>query len=213
MGLSFLRAHYYRAGQELLETVLLDEGRRPRDLLGGSASAQALAAGMGLARLSLLAEFPVVNASFGYSREEYTPNLCRLNPFPPEQRYEGRFPIYVDEIQGDALLLQLDSEVLVRWLDANGYHAQPPGGTDASTAIRSYPVVLFDDVPLRSALHADRAQARLTMCLLHTFAHLSLREAALVCGLDSNSLSEYLLPRTLSFVIYANQRFGAKMAR
>jgi hypothetical protein len=45
--------------------------------------------------------------------------------------------------------------------------------------------------------------------LLHTFSHLCVRQAALLCGLDSTSLSEYLLPRALTFALYCNHRFGA----
>jgi len=40
-------------------------------------------------------------------------------------------------------------------------------------------------------------------------SHFFLKKAALLCGLDRTSLSEYILPRTLTFAIYANHRFGA----
>jgi hypothetical protein len=45
--------------------------------------------------------------------------------------------------------------------------------------------------------------------LLHTFSHLAVRQAALLCGLDRPSLSEYLLPGALTFALYCNHRFGA----
>jgi hypothetical protein len=40
-------------------------------------------------------------------------------------------------------------------------------------------------------------------------SHLFLKKAALLCGLDITSLSEYILPRALMFAIYSNHRFGA----
>ena len=45
--------------------------------------------------------------------------------------------------------------------------------------------------------------------LLHTLSHLAVRQAALLCGLDRTSLSEYILPQALTFVLYCNHRFGA----
>jgi hypothetical protein len=45
--------------------------------------------------------------------------------------------------------------------------------------------------------------------LLHTLSHLAVKRAALLCGLDGTSLSEYLLPRSLTFAVYCNHRFGA----
>jgi hypothetical protein len=35
------------------------------------------------------------------------------------------------------------------------------------------------------------------------------RQASLLCGLEKASLSEYLLPRALTFALYCNHRFGA----
>jgi hypothetical protein len=55
----------------------------------------------------------------------------------------------------------------------------------------------------------DQAQARLVFGLLHTLSHLCVRQAALLCGLDRTSLSEYLMPKALTLAIYCNHRFGA----
>src|SRR6267142_5154220 len=70
-------------------------------------------------------------------------------------------------------------------------------------------VQLFDNTSLRERLDASRPEARMVFNLLHTFSHLCVRQAALLCGLDSTRLSEYLLPRALTFALYCNHRFGA----
>ena len=36
---------------------------------------------LGLNRLSLATEFPIINATYGFSRPEYSPQECRPNPF------------------------------------------------------------------------------------------------------------------------------------
>jgi hypothetical protein len=52
-------------------------------------------------------------------------------------------------------------------------------------------------------------EARLVFGLLHTLSHVAVRRAALLCGLEGTSLSEYVLPRTLTCALYCNHRFGA----
>lgn len=156
-------------------------------------------------------------AAFGYSRAEYAPGECRLNPFPSDPEHDGKFPIFVDTIQADAIIVRLDSERVWRWLEKCniGLHL-PSGSTDPQRAMKAHFVQLFGDlafqpqpVTLAQTLPAAYAEARMVFALLHTMSHLFLKKAALLCGLDRTSLSEYVLPCSLTFAIYANHRFGA----
>jgi hypothetical protein len=198
------------AGQELLEILLPVENGQPVEYSGARRQE------VGLGRFTLLNDFPIVTATYGYSRVEYSPrrtndNTClsQLNPFPSEPQYGGRFPIYVDQVEADALLLRLNCDAVLDWLASNGMPASIPPGEDAALARRAFFVNLFQDAPLRQTLEADRAQARMVFGLLHTMSHIYVRQAALLCGLETTSLSEDLFPRALSFAIYCNHRFGA----
>lgn len=214
-------AVWERAGQEMLEAVIPLERGQPKDLFRMSADpvteALTQARRLGLTRLALLADFPIITATYGFTRVEYAPgaapgqrvDLCRLNPFPAERDHGGKFPIYIDKVQADALLLSLDPDRVCTWLERNGHRVTIPDGNDPAVARRAYFVQLFDDVPLHQTLQADRPQARMVFGLLHTLSHIFVRQAALLCGLDQTSLSEYLMPRTLSFAIYCNHRSGA----
>lgn len=159
----------------------------------------------------------MIVATYGYSRTEFAPRKnpqepiqCRLNSFSAQRDYDGKLPIYVDEVPVDALLLSLNPDRVHSWLERNGF--EPPNlprGTDSNLSRRAYFVQLFNDAPLRETLQADRSQARMVFGLLHTLSHLCVRQAALLCGLDRTSLSEYMLPRALTFAIYCNHRSGA----
>lgn len=211
-----------RAGQEMLEAVLPTETGRPRNLLDteqterdrvtGYAEARRTACRLGIERLTLLDDFPIVKGTYGYTRLEPGPgatDTCRtrLNPFPTQPHTDGRTPIFVDNVRADALMLQLNPDRVHRWLERNGYVIQQHGGTDLGLARRAHFVRLFDGAPLRQTL-PDGPQ-RMVFGLLHTFGHIAVRQAALLCGLDRTSLSEYLLPRTLTAFLYCNHRFGA----
>lgn len=200
-----------RAGHSLLEAVLHRDSGHTADLFGdlSRARAESAARSMGFSGVTLISEFPIVTATYGYSRAEYKPQESRLNPFPPEREQGGRLPIFVDQVQADALLLRLDANRVLRWLELNGFPPTLPRGEDATISARAYPVQLFDNVSLFVTLQAAAAEARLIFGLLHTLSHICVRRAALLCGLEHTSLSEYLLPTALQVAIYCNHRFGA----
>lgn len=200
-----------RAGQEMLEAVMPMETGHPTELNMQSPivpSAQT-ARQMGLSRVVLVSDYPIITATYGFSRAEYRPNECRLNPFPAHVDHGGKFPIFVDQVQADALLLSLNPDRVITWLQRNGCQPIIPAGSDPSLARQSYFVQLLSNAPLRETLRADQKEARMAFGLLHTLSHLAVRQAALLCGLDRTSLSEYVLPRALTFALYCNHRFGA----
>ncbi|WP_277773990.1 hypothetical protein [Thermoleptolyngbya sichuanensis] len=207
-----------QVGQEILETIMPLENGRPKKLfdlppttqeIQNPLLAQQTAQSMGIAQLDLVTDFPMIVATYGYTRATTTPNECRLNPFPPERDHGGRLPIYVDEVQADALLISLNPDRVHKWLQRNGYQPTIPNGSNPNLVSRAYFVQLFENVPLRKTLRGDQPEARMVFGLLHTLSHLCVRQAALLCGLDRTSLSEYLMPRTLTFAIYCYHRFGA----
>lgn len=202
---------WQHAGQEMLEVVMPKEEASHMELFDNRHRADTvqIAHRLGISELTLVPDYPVITATYGFSRSEYSPNECRINPFSPQRSYEGRFPIFVDQVQADALLVSLDADRVLTWLERNGHTPTLPNGTDKDLARRAYFVRLFDATQLRQTLMKDQAQARLVFGLLHMLSHLCVRQAALLCGLDRTSLSEYLMPKALTLAIYCNHRFGA----
>jgi hypothetical protein len=204
-----------RAGQEMLEAVMPVQagtvtGPGPQEDPEGDDGNRAVESAkkrLGLESVVLATDFPITTATFGYSRVDYQPDTCRLNPFPPDPDHGGKFPIFVDVVQADAVLLRLDHEAVLRWLALNRCSPTLPAGEDAAVSSKAYFVRLLDGVALRQTIHAR--EARLVFGLLHTLSHLAVRRAALLCGLEGTSLSEYVLPRTLTCALYCNHRFGA----
>jgi hypothetical protein len=206
------QAIWQDAGQELLEAVLPLEasseslGSKTGDPFYQDAIAAANRLGIDVSRLS---DFPMLTATYGYSRVAYEPNRCRINPFPPERDHGGKYPIYVDQVQADALLVSLDPDRVWTWLERNGFTPVLPAGTDPDMSRRAYFVRLLTGVSVRETILDDQPEARMVFGLLHTLSHLCLRQASLLCGLDSTSLSEYILPRALTLAVYSNHRSGA----
>ena len=203
------------ARREMLEAVMPGENGSPRDLYSEKGDeptfsrAAKAARRMGMAAFGLVEDFPIVNATYGFSRVGYRPDECRLVPFPMKSEYgDGKYPIFVDQVQADALLFRLEPERVLRWLHANGERPELPSG-EPGYAEPAYFVKLFQDAQLRQTLKGDQKSRRMVFGLLHTMTHLCVKQASLLCGLDRNSLSEYVLPRALTSAIYCSHRSGA----
>ncbi len=204
-------AVWQRAGSDLLEALNPFETTNPRYIARASSVPvhQTLLGRLGLKEVSLVQDYTIINATFGFSRVEYANNQCWLNPFPPDERYQGRLPIFVDKTQADALLISLDPARVLRWLAANGIRPTMPAGNDPALVEQGYFVQLFDEIDLYHTFTTAEAERRMVFGLLHTFAHACVKQASLLCGLERTSLSEYLLPKTLTIALYCNHRFGA----
>jgi hypothetical protein len=204
-----------RAGQEMIEAVIPRETGRVLEIddltlnsLESILRARGAMSQWGLDKITLAQDFPITTATFGYSRTDFVPGACRLRSFPPDIEHGGKFPIFVDVVQADAIILRFSYERILAWLRANLLAPILPVGSDPTLSARAYFVRLFDDIRLSQVLNQQQAEARMVFGLLHTFSHLAIRRAALLSGLEGPSLSEYLLPKTLSFAIYCNHRFG-----
>jgi hypothetical protein len=205
------------AAQELAESILPAEIAQPRNLRRDPPfeGAAMLLDRMGIADVDLLNDFPIVLATYGFSRIEATPRrpggndiLCQLNPFPQDREHDGRWPIYVDQTTADALLVRLSGIRVVEWLRANGVNVTLPAADNPEAAAKAYVVAVLTGHQLRETLPDTAREARMVFGLLHTLGHMLVKEAALLCGLERTSLAEYLLPRSLTVVIYCNHRSG-----
>ncbi|WP_144241114.1 hypothetical protein [Fimbriimonas ginsengisoli] len=196
-------------GREMLESVFLSEATRVGTEQGDSngTSIERLLAKMGIAEVSVVTDFPVTTAVYGFTRGA-PGQKAKLNPFPRDTHY-GRIPVYTDVVEADALIVTLNPNMIVQWLESLGYSCTLPGASSPEVSAKGYFLNLFDGVDLRETIGAGAPEARLVFGALHSLSHISIRQAALLSGLDVTSMSEYLLPRSLSYAIFCNHRFGA----
>ena len=75
-------------------------------------------AAAGLAAVDLIDSFPVLTGNFAYTRGESTPGASRLVPF---RSTRGRYAVYADIAETEALLFRLDPIRVARWLEARGF--------------------------------------------------------------------------------------------
>jgi hypothetical protein len=141
----------------------------------------------------------------GYTRGANDPERATLRPFQAAST-DGRTPVYVLGAETEGVMFQLDPVRVATWLHRNGVVSEtsPSDTVDGWAWIRR-------NVP---ALSAERWQdawnepaVKITRTLLHTIGHLLLRHIEW-SGFDPESVGEYLLPETLSIILYTNRYTG-----
>jgi predicted DNA-binding transcriptional regulator AlpA len=114
----------------------------------------------------------------------------RQVPHPNDWDFETR-----DNWLGDTQLEPGETESLAAWGDSD---------------IRAWIISNMGQVPeldeISMGAEDQAIIAYMLYHLVHSFAHLALKQVAQLSGMSRTSIAEYLLPRSLSFVIYSNQR-------
>ena len=83
------------------------------------------AAREGIARISVVRDFPIALVGYGYTREYRTPAKAKLAPLPHGDG--DKLPLITVEARTEGLLVELDPLLLWRWCSVNGWATAPAG--------------------------------------------------------------------------------------
>ncbi|MFB9461766.1 hypothetical protein [Streptomyces cinereospinus] len=164
----------------------------------------------GFADVTLLRELPIAYIVAGYTRisskavattRRGTQTTQQFRFFPAGR--DSKFPMYGVRTETEGLLFELDKLAVVKWLVDSGLVADPGVRTqeDAQRWIFSVanPVVDVFNAP-------ENPISRALLGLVHSMAHRTMKAMASRCGLNVDSLAEYLFPANCAYLIYANTR-------
>lgn len=160
----------------------------------------------GFSDLLVVDNFPVAYAAYGFTRINRTPEGALLKPFPTLKtggaKSKGRTPIYCATTNTEAVFFELDAERVITWLDVNGklgaaVPALPPTA-DALERRRAAKAFMLGRV------HADDSVQQLAFRLQHTIAHTLIKNLGERSGFGEDSMSEYLMPETLTVGLFAD---------
>jgi hypothetical protein len=163
----------------------------------------------GLREVTLLRQLPIAYIDAGYTR--VSPKAVSSSPrgdVNTKFRFfdagrDRRFPMYGVRTETEGLLFTLDQLRVVRWLVDSDVIADP--GID--TAEDAQRLLFRITEPVTDIFNApDNRITRAVLGLTHSMAHRTMKALAARCGLNVDSLAEYLFPANCAFLIYANTR-------
>jgi len=179
-------------------------------------STRTLLSRLGLKTMGLIREFDLCRFTYGFSRVQAVPHFekrnmqmpVKLNLFPTIRDEIGaKHPIYVITQANEAIYVQLDQDAVYQWLE----HVSPADlfkwnaleGTPLGACLleRARPFGRYLD---RLSARGESSAYLYVYTLLHTYSHVLMKAIAEHSGLDLGSLSEYLFPADLAFVVYRN---------
>jgi hypothetical protein len=177
---------------------------------------------LGIETMGLIREFDLCRFSFGYSRVSAAPVLrdkrglnmpVRLKLFPPifvDDRM--KYPVYVIRQANEAIYVKLSEQAVYEWLGTLACERPIVRSPDPAWRLGAGLLQLAEEHAMDrylAKLHKGRGSAYYyTYTLLHTYAHVIMKQISEFSGLDVGSLGEYLFPTDLAFVVY---RSGATM--
>lgn len=167
---------------------------------------------LGLVELGLIREFELCRFTHGYTRVSPVPTMekrgiqvpVRLRLFDPLR--SGKRPIYVVTQENEALYVQLDALMVYRWLEYVGTVDLPKWDPDSEVLLGGKLLEIAQPFGryFSQLKEEDASSYRYVYTLLHTYAHMFMKNISELSGLDLGSLGEYLFPADLAFVIYRN---------
>ena len=172
---------------------------------------------LGIETMGLVREFDLCRFTFGYSRVSAAPVLrdkrgglnmpVRLRLFPAVRADDRmRFPVYVITQANEAIYVRLRESAVREWLRRLACEDAVEHPNSDSSRLGGDLLQLAE----RNAM--DRYLGRLkagrgsdyqyVYTLLHTYSHVLMKQIAELSGLDLGSVSEYIFPADLAFVVY-----------
>lgn len=165
---------------------------------------------------------PFLQCSYGFTREYVdsasapTNNMqpVVLHGFPDENAEKKN--VYATKLQTEGVLFEIDRVKILKWLLKNSVIKETdlPVNMDDEIAVKAWFInhINLEAIQPFSLLSAEEdAITYYVYRLVHTISHTLIIAAAEVCGLDKNSLSEYIFPNVPAIFIYCQNSQGFNM--
>lgn len=191
---------YFESKTEVSEGIDLDSFENKEDY-------ESFKNDYNISNIIYIPDIHLISASIGKIRgvnkfydEDFVPH------FEPHwaNKAENKIRIFAYPFQTEGLLIDLDKIKIVNWLINNGkLIINGDKITDEVTSYDDAKEILFN-------LEEDKANSSYyeVKTLLHTFSHVLMSRSSLYTGLDVNSCSEIIFPKSGSFVIYSTSNIN-----
>ena len=156
----------------------------------------------------------MITSAYGYSRREFDAQKSVLIGFPPDREVQALHPgkknIYAHNYETEGIVFEISRKRILEWLLKNKIvdpiQNNLPNDLNNEEDLKLWFINNIRTDLLSPFRPITKDGHRITYylhTLVHTISHILLRNAESLCGLDKNSLKEYLFPIIPSFIIYS----------
>ncbi len=163
----------------------------------------------GIAKVTLIKEFPIARIVAGYTREEKNPRAMDGLTFHFYEGEGGKKAMYGQRTITEALLVEVDTDRIVSWLNrCTSVASGSRSGLGELLGGQNSKAWLFKHLrPVTSAFDdPDDILTRAVLGLLHSMSHRLIRALTERSGLKADSITEKILPYNGAFLIYPGGR-------
>ena len=165
----------------------------------------------GIKDAQVCGNIPFISCSFGFTRGKttYEPGV-QLRAFKEER--VGIKNVYASKLNTEGVIFEFDRKMILQWLVRNKYiesDTLPDLENDAEVKIwflnniYSNAIDTFSEIDSNQYFITSKVYG-----LVHSISHLIIRGASEICGLDKNSLSEYIFIGVPAVLIYCQNSQG-----
>ena len=177
----------------------------------------------GISGIQACDRIPFLQCSYGFTREyvdsSSAPTSGNMSPvvlvgFPDESSEKKN--VYATRLQTEGVLFEIDRAKIIKWLRRNDIITDDDMPVDMNDEMQ-LKAWFINNVntqsiqPFSLLLENEDPITYYTYRLIHTISHTLIKSAAEVCGLDKNSLSEYIFPNVPAIFIYCQNSQGFNM--
>jgi hypothetical protein len=166
---------------------------------------------IGIKKTYVMNDLSITSVVYGFTRADADPKKCVLNAFPKDKSFKDKVPLYVNRVETEAMLFELDRYRIVCWLKENGIISELPENNEIALRAWFLKNVNKKKISAYGDIEEGDQITKAVYTLIHTISHALLIKGAVQCGLDKDSLAEIIFPSVPAILIYANNAQGLQL--
>lgn len=192
----------------------LDDAKEVAKLLNTNANPdefESIAEKYGIADTKVCGDIPFISCSYGYTREksQYEEGV-QLRAFKEEK--SGKRNVYATKLRTEGVLFEFDRKKIIEWLlkneiistvEAPDLESEEEVKTWFVNNIHLGAITTFNEINTVTEGITSHVYS-----LIHSISHLLVKAAAELCGLNKDSISEYIFPGIPAIMIYCQNSQG-----
>lgn len=175
---------------------------------------------LGIKKIQVCNNVPFVSSTYGFTRKSNDPNSksgsskLMLQAFPKEGKVKNT--IYAIKLKTEGILVEFDRVKILEWLIKNKFISENdlPVNMADEKCLKEWFINKIDPSVIDTFSTINKLQSVETFYvynLLHSMSHALIKQAGEMCGLDKNSLSEYIFPQVPAIFIYCQNSQGLSL--